>query len=428
MNNKISKLIIFLIIICIGFKINSIVTASEKILDISLNANNKDIVNNEKLEITVSANNYEIAACTLWIYYENEKVECITNNDNINILENKIIYTWYSTNGKNETLSNILNLEFIAKSEGIATFSAIGELYNENGEKIDFNGDSIDINIGNTTKNLKDNSNQDLIAEVQKDDNSLNLGILRTNHEGISPDFNEDILEYYLIVDETVDSLDITAIPESKRAEVIITGNKKLKIGLNIIKITVSINGDSKIYTINVTKTSNEANANANLQTLDVEYYTLDPEYDSNITNYYVEVSNTESSINVLAIPEDEMAKVRISGNANLKYGKNNIIVTVTAKNGITVKKYNIEVYRRNKEEEKKYQEEVKKKVEEANDLLKEKKIEVTSTESIVDKTQQDFINSNNNKILIIVILTIAIIVVGIVIIIFRKRKNNTTK
>ena len=160
MNNKISKLIIFLIIICIGFKINSIVTASEKILDISLNANNKDIVNNEKLEITVSANNYEIAACTLWIYYENEKVECITNNDNINILENKIIYTWYSTNGKNETLSNILNLEFIAKSEGIATFSAIGELYNENGEKIDFNGDSIDINIGNTTKNLKTYDNQ----------------------------------------------------------------------------------------------------------------------------------------------------------------------------------------------------------------------------------------------------------------------------
>ena len=314
----------------------------------------------------------------------------------------------------------MLNLEFIGKSEGTATFSVSGEVYNENGERIDFNGDSIDINIG--TKQ-EENNIQELIAEIQNDSDSLNLGILRTNHEGIIPGFNQYISEYYLVVDETVDNIDITAIPESKKAEVSITGNRKLKIGLNIIKITVTLNGDSKTYKINVTKTSNEADTNTNLETLAVEYYTLEPEYYTNITNYHIEISNTENSINILAIPKDEEAKVKITGNDNLKYGKNNVIVTVTAKDGITIKKYNIEVYKRNEEEEIKYQEDVKKKIEEANNLLAEKNIEVTSTESNIEKVE-DSSNNNNNKVLIIVVLTIAIIAVGVVIIIVRKKKK----
>ena len=315
----------------------------------------------------------------------------------------------------------MVNLEFIAKSEGIATFSVSGELYNEKGERIDFNGDSIDINIGTMQE---ENNTQELIAEIQNNSDSLNLGILRTNHEGIIPDFNQDILEYYLVVDETVDNIDITAIPESEKAEVIITGNKKLKMGLNTIEITVSLNGNSKTYKINVTKTSNEADTNTNLETLAIEYYTLEPEYNTNITNYHVEISNTENSLNILAIPEDEEAKVKIIGNDNLKYGKDNVIVTVTAKDGITTKKYNIEVYKRNEEEEIKYQEDVNKKIEEANNLLAKKNIEVTSIEGNIEKVE-DNSNNNNNKILIIVILTIVVIAVGVVIIIVRKKKNN---
>lgn len=100
MNNKILKLIIFLIIVCIGFKINLIVNGAEKTLNISLNSNSENVEDNEKFEITVNANNSEIAACTLFIYYESEKVECVTNNDNINVLENRIIYSWYSSKRK----------------------------------------------------------------------------------------------------------------------------------------------------------------------------------------------------------------------------------------------------------------------------------------------------------------------------------------
>ncbi len=421
MKSKVLKLIIFLMIICIGTKIN-VANAAEESANISLNASSEKVANNEKFEIMVGADNSSIAACTLWIYYENEKVECNTNNDNINVLEDKIIYTWYSSSGKNEKMNDILNLEFTAKNEGIATFVITGEIYNENGEEISFNGDSIDIEIGDT---IQENELQELTEEVQNDENSLNLGILRTNYESIVPDFSENIFEYYLVVDEAVNNIDITAIPESKKAEVVISGNKNLKMGLNIIKITVSLNGDSKTYTINVTKTRNEAAANTNLETLAVEYYELEPEYSGNITNYHVEIPNTESTINILAIPEDENAKVKISGNDNLQYGTNTVTVEVTAKDGITVKRYNIEVYKRNKEEEAKYQEEVKKKVEEANNLLAEKNIETTSVDSLENR---EGASNNNDRITIIVVLTLAVIAIGIVIIIVRKKKNNIEK
>ena len=111
MKSKVLKLIIFLIIICIGTKIN-VANAAEESANISLNASSEKVANNEKFEIMAGADNSSIAACTLWIYYENEKVECNTNNGNINVLEDKIIYTWYSSSGKNEKMNDILNLEF----------------------------------------------------------------------------------------------------------------------------------------------------------------------------------------------------------------------------------------------------------------------------------------------------------------------------
>ena len=261
----------------------------------------------------------------------------------------------------------------------------------------------------------------DLLAEVQNDDSSLNLGIMRTNREGITPEFNAEILEYYLVVDETVNDLDITAIPVNKKAEVIISGNKNLKGGLNIVKITVSLNGNSKTYTIHVTKTSNVNDANTNLETLAIENYTLEPEFQNSITNYHVEVANTENLANILAIAEDSSAKVKIEGNNELKYGSNNVVVTVTARDGITEKKYNIEIYKRNDEEESAYKEETKENNEEVNRLLEEKSIETAE-----NKENQEDNNEvkDKSKAIVIVVIILAIIVIGVALIIVRKKKK----
>lgn len=429
-------IILKIILICIAIlSYNLIITVNaENSSQIIISSSKNSVASNEAFTILLSANNTNIAAYTLWIYYESEKVECISQIDNINIQNNKIIYTWYSNDGENKSLDDMLELEFVPKQEGIATFSVTGEFYSETGKQLKLQGNSLDVVIGDVTlmaennsmiETQEENSSQkntqedtDLLAEVQNDDSSLNLGIMRTNQEGITPNFDAEILEYYLVVDETVNNLDITAIPVSKKAEIVIVGNKNLKRGINKVKITVSLNGNSKTYTINVTKTDNPNKANANLETLAIQNYTLEPEFQNSITNYYAEVANTETLVNILAIAEDSSANVKIEGNNDLKYGSNNVVVTVTARDGITDKKYNIEIYRRNDEEENVYKEEIKENNEEVNMLLEEKSIEIT--ESKENQAEDNEVNGKS-KVIVIVVIIVAIIVIGVVIIAVRK-------
>ena len=429
-------IILNIILICIAIlSYNLIITVNaENSSQIIISSSKNSVASNEAFTILLSANNTNIAAYTLWIYYESEKVECISQIDNINIQNNKIIYTWYSNDGENKSLDDMLELEFVAKQEGIATFSVTGEFYSETGKQLKLQGNSLDVVIGDVTlmaennsmiETQEENSSQkntqedaDLLAEVQNDDSSLNLGIMRTNQEGITPNFNAEILEYYLVVDETVNNLDIAAIPVSKKAEIVIVGNKNLKSGINKVKITVSLNGNSKTYTINVTKTDNPNKANANLETLAIQNYTLEPEFQNSITNYYAEVASTETLVNILAIAEDSSANVKIEGNNDLKYGSNNVVVTVTARDGITDKKYNIEIYKRNDEEEDVYNEEIKEKNEEVNMLLEEKSIE--TAESKENRAEDNEVNGKS-KVIVIVVIIVAIIVIGVVIIAVRK-------
>lgn len=429
-------IILKIILICITILSYSLIITvnAENSSQIIISSSKNSVASNEAFTILLSANNTNIAAYTLWIYYESEKVECISQIDNINIQNNKIIYTWYSNDGENKSLDDMLELEFVAKQEGIATFSVTGEFYSETGKQLKLQGNSLDVVIGDVTlmaennsmiETQEENSSQkntqedaDLLAEVQNDDSSLNLGIMRTNQEGITPNFNAEILEYYLVVDETVNNLDITAIPVSKKAEIVIVGNKNLKSGINKVKITVSLNGNSKTYTINVTKTDNPNKANANLETLAIQNYTLEPEFQNSITNYYAEVASTETLVNILAIAEDSSANVKIEGNNDLKYGSNNVVVTVTARDGITDKKYNIEIYKRNDEEENVYKEEIKENNEEVNMLLEEKSIE--TAESKENQAEDNEVNGKS-KVIVIVVIIVAIIVIGVVIIAVRK-------
>ena len=433
---KRKHIILNIILICIAIlSYNLIITVNaENSSQIIISSSKNSVASNEAFTILLSANNTNIAAYTLWIYYESEKVECISQIDNINIQNNKIIYTWYSNDGENKSLDDMLELEFVAKQEGIATFSVTGEFYSETGKQLKLQGNSLDVVIGDVTlmaennsmiETQEENSSQkntqedaDLLAEVQNDDSSLNLGIMRTNQEEITPNFNAEILEYYLVVDETVNNLDITAIPVSKKAEIVIVGNKNLKSGINKVKITVSLNGNSKTYTINVTKTDNPNKANANLETLAIQNYTLEPEFQNSITNYYAEVASTETLVNILAIAEDSSANIKIEGNNDLKYGSNNVVVTVTARDGITDKKYNIEIYKRNDEEENVYKEEIKENNEEVNMLLEEKSIEIT--ESKENQAEDNEVNGKS-KVIVIVVIIVAIIVIGVVIIAVRK-------
>lgn len=186
------------------------------------------------------------------------------------------------------------------------------------------------------------------------DEDNAFLKIMRINKEGIEPDFEKEITEYYIVIDENIENLEITAISENPEATVEILGNNNLVNGINNIKIIVkSKNGTNvKTYNINVTKTSNLEKANANLENLAIENTILFPEFQTRITEYKAEIANDVNKINILAIPEKQESKISIEGTETLKEGMNEIIIKVLAENKITEKKYVIKVYKRNEQEE----------------------------------------------------------------------------
>lgn len=421
------KLIVFITFLFILLSTSTIESSARS--EISLKASDDNIQKNEEITITADIDNVDIAAYTLWIYFDSEKMECTSKLDNMNIMDNKIVYTWFSDTGVNKKINELLSINFKPKEDGIASFYLIGEVYNDNGEKLEIQYSNEEVKIGE----VEDKKEEEISSENENvSSNDASLDIMRVNREGISPDFDKNIKEYYLIVDESVDKLDITAIATKQKAEVNITGNENLKIGVNKIKISVTSEdkNEKEEYVIYVTKTRNEMEAEADLDNLAIENHELSPEFNKDVTNYFVEVSNDTETLNVLAIPIDTNAKVKIEGNESLNVGKNKVIINVTAKDGITNKKYYINVDRRNEDEEKIYKEVQLNSIEEANIIMNkinanvsnEKEIEnEENTDEIMEKEVTEENTEVIEQIITIVGGILALIVLGIVIIKLKK-------
>lgn len=82
---------------------------------------------------------------------------------------------------------------------------------------------------------------------------------------------------------------------------------------------------------------------NRNLKTLTVSGYDINPVFNKNTVEYYLTVSNDVTSLKVTALPENDAAKVTITGDTDLKGIENDILITVKSENGLT-KTYKIHV------------------------------------------------------------------------------------
>lgn len=246
---------------------------------------------------------------------------------------------------------------------------------------------------------------------------------LRIDKEGMNPQFEKDIYEYYLTVSNDTHDLEVTAISENSNDDIKITGNKNLKEGLNKINVQV-ISEDKKqekIYTIEVTKTANAELANTNLETLEIENTLLNPPFSIDETKYKTEISNEQDSINILAIPQNEKARVKITGKDNLKVGNNLVTIVVTAPNGFTKKKYQINVKRRNTEEEVEYKKEEEMQKEQIQQAYEAEKLSTDYQKQ--NKPKNETANNTKYKIIGIIIVGIAIGIVVLSLLIFKSKE-----
>ena len=253
----------------------------------------------------------------------------------------------------------------------------------------------------NTINNSVNNNNQ----ESQNVSQNVNLKELHLNVQGISPSFNKDITEYYLIVSEFINDIEVEAYQEEQLSNVIITGNKNLQMGSNKIEIKVT-SGDgknSKTYVINVSKMKDENLGNCFLENLAIENVNIVPEFNSEIFSYFAEVDSNIDNLNILAVPQNEKAKIEIYGDKNLQFGDNTIEILVTAEDLITIKKYNIHVHKKTQEEEN---------VDKFNS-------------DILNKTQSDLRKHENKYFWWILIIAGLILSIGIISFMLWKKKNN---
>ncbi len=236
-----------------------------------------------------------------------------------------------------------------------------GNNNNENSQNTNNQNNNVGNNDNNST-NKNENNNQSGTAQkpphvptsttpvqtnnTEPKSSNANLNELKVNVEGLTPEFNKDVTEYYLIVDLKVEEIKVTATKADSKASVTVSGNKKLKEGKNTITVDVKAeNGTVKKYYIYVTKTKDLEKANAELENLKIEGYDISPDFKQNIYNYNLNLENGVTNIVITAEAKSKKAKVEIEGNENLKEGENLIKISVTAEDGTTVRIYKVNAY-----------------------------------------------------------------------------------
>ena len=399
---KLNKIFFIIIFICIS--INTTYTYAKT--NITLETIDEININEEfNLDINIYGN--DVYALTLNILYDSSKVEFIGDNDNVEVYENKLIYMWYDESGGTNPKKdeNVVSLKFKAIGSGEINFGLNGEVYNLEGEISDINYIGTSINI----KNIENIDGQSLELE---NSNSVLLKELRINYEGMSPDFNKNIENYYFVTEEDIDNIIVEAVPENINANVNIKGNENIQKGINKIEIEVYYKDNKKTYTIYVTKTDNIELANANLENLAIDSYFLNPEFNANTTNYDVEIANDIEKLNILAIPQNINASVSIIGNENLKEGKNNIKIIVTAQDKLTKKEYLLNIYKRNIREEMEYENQQEIQVERLSELLEENVENNTENSEIIENEDENINRQENNRFFIIIISFIVLLII----------------
>ena len=217
---------------------------------------------------------------------------------------------------------------------------------------------TVEVTAENGTKksytiNVTREEKQENPPELDKDSTLKGLTV---NTGTLSPVFNSNNSTYTLEVSDSVNSIDVNAIPNSDKAKVEISGNTNLKTGFNAVEVTVTAeDGTKSKYIINVYKkekqtsttvTPKKESNNNYLSSLTVDGATLSPKFNKDVVSYNVTIPYDVSKLDIKYVVEDKKSKVEILENEPLKVGEvKQVYVKVTAEDG-SVRMYTINATR----------------------------------------------------------------------------------
>ena len=206
------KVIIFIlfIIMCI-FNFNNVYAITDGTVYLS---SDKQIIEiNEEIEVFVNIENFYSDAYDFELYFDNDKLEFISenNNGNVNVIDNRIICLWYDENGgSNDKTGKVESFKFRAKSSGIATFSINGNFYTKRAQEVRTDFKELQIEVGKDETMLQKQAREE--TGKNNDKSNSKLQNLRLNIEGMVPDFNKDIYNYYLTVNDNINNIEVLTI------------------------------------------------------------------------------------------------------------------------------------------------------------------------------------------------------------------------
>lgn len=147
----IKNIIIIFTLIIITLLITSTSFAQPQIQIIS---DKQTIKKDEEINIKVQIADTPIAACTLEIYFDTSKLEYIKGPENSNYSNNRIIYTWVSSTGKNQQGIETEAFQFKVLQEENTNIAVFGEFYNEQGEKVEIENSNIELKVKEDESNI----------------------------------------------------------------------------------------------------------------------------------------------------------------------------------------------------------------------------------------------------------------------------------
>ena len=185
----------------------------------------------------------------------------------------------------------------------------------------------------------------------EKSTNKALKDIVVENYK-LTPDFNPETTKYSLEVTKDVEKLEITPILQDDKAKFDIQGNENFKVGSNTVKITVTAeDGTARIYSITVTKTNKEGaedteETGLKLKKLQINNAKLEPEFDADVTNYSITVSDPASIkvSDIIAEAEDEDINVTIAEAEANKNGERVITIMLENSDGTQSAVYQVTI------------------------------------------------------------------------------------
>lgn len=180
------------------------------------------------------------------------------------------------------------------------------------------------------------------VQAVMKNNNPL-LRDIKIDGQAIEPQFDQFITDYVITIGEDKDKIDIEVITDDPNATAEILGDTNLKTGVNNfeIKVTAEDGITTNSYYLHITK-GNKEKANANLKTLEVKGIQLNPTFNDKDIHYLVEYEGYIESLDIIAIPQNQNAKIEILDNNNFSSTLHIVTIKVTAEDGVTTKEYKL--------------------------------------------------------------------------------------